>query len=335
VAEPHQVVCAVHEESQVGATRRQAQQIAERTSLDETERGRLAIIVTELANNVLRHGGGGDVILREANGTPPDGVEVVAVDHGRGISDIEQALRDGHSTAGTSGTGLGSVRRLANEFDIFSEVGRGTAVYASVRGRSAPPAGWWRYGAVETCAPRETVCGDTHRVLKRGVGFALMVADGLGHGPLAAEAATAAALALEEQPWSGASDYLTRAHDRLRGTRGAAVAVAVCETMGGSIVYAGIGNIAGTIVSPDGAGRGLVAFNGTVGGEMHTAREQTYDWRVGDLLIMHSDGLQTRWTLRDRPGLAARHPAIIAAILHRDHRRTRDDSTVVVLERTA
>jgi anti-sigma regulatory factor (Ser/Thr protein kinase) len=331
---PTQLVCAVHDESQVGAARRQAQQLGEQTSLDETDLGRLAIVVTELATNLLRHAGGGDVILSVTNVARLGGVEVVAIDRGRGITDVERAMRDGHSTAGTWGAGLGSVRRLANAFDIFSEVGRGTAVYARVHGRSAPPAGWWRYGAVQTCAPRETVCGDTYRVITRGEGFAMMVADGLGHGPLAAEAADGAAEAFEGGSWDTLTELLARAQGRLHGTRGAAVAAAVCSSPGAKVTYTGIGNIAGALISPDGTARGLVSYNGTVGAEMQTARENTYDWSVGDLLVMHSDGLQTRWSLRDRPGLTTRHPAIVAAVLHRDHRRVRDDATVVVLERT-
>jgi hypothetical protein len=122
-------------------------------------------------------------------------------------------------------------------------------------------------------------------------------------------------------------------HTALRSSRGAAVAIARCDLFSGSLTYAGVGNVSGAVVKPDGALNGLVSNNGTVGSDSISVKEYQYAWEPGDAFVMHTDGLKTRWSLRERPGLAARHPAIVAAVLHRDHVRGRDDATILVLSR--
>jgi hypothetical protein len=91
-----------------------------------------------------------------------------------------------------------------------------------------------------------------------------------------------------------------------------------------------VGNVAGTIFVPGGKHINMVSHNGTIGAEASRIHEFTYDWPPGALLIMHSDGLSTHWSLEQYPGLIARHPSLTAAVLWRDFRRERDDATIVV-----
>ena len=328
-----QLNCAVSDESTVGAARRSAAQLAAHAGLSDTDKGRLGIVVTELARNITLHSGRGALLIQELHDGGETGVEVLAVDSGPGIDDLERSLTDGYSTAGTSGTGMGAVRRLSSEFDLYTRQGGGAIVMSRIRGRDGahgPAADW---GAVASCAPGETRCGDSWSIARRNGDIALLVADGLGHGDGAADAAELAVTIFENRPFGPLEEYFGEAHRRLHATRGAAVAVAQFEAKGGSLRYAGIGNIAGRILSPDGTTRGLVSNNGTVGGQMRHVREFAYNWRAGDLLVMHTDGLKTGWSLEGYPGLAARHPAVISALLHRDFRRGPDDTTVVVLGR--
>jgi hypothetical protein len=120
-------------------------------------------------------------------------------------------------------------------------------------------------------------------------------------------------------------------HVALRATRGAALALADVDVAGASVRYAGVGNIASAIFG-GGAAQHLVSHNGTVGLGRVKAREFAYRWPPGAILVMASDGLQTRWTLEDHPGLSARSPSVIAAVLFRDHPRGHDDATVVVMK---
>ena len=292
-----------------------------------------AIVATELSANMLRHGDGGDLLIQAISDDQFQGLELLAVDHGPGMSDVRQSLQDGHSTRGTSGTGLGAARRLSSEFDLHSEPGFGTVVLSRIgiaqesRGLHA------RWGAVSSNAPGETVSGDQWDIAQHDGFVLVLMVDGLGHGPKAYEAATAVRQVFAQHSSEAPGSLLHRMHTALRSSRGAAVAIARTDLSAGSMTYAGVGNVSGIVVKSDGQQQGLVSNNGTVGTDSISVKEFQYGWGPGDTFIMHTDGLKTRWSLKDRPGLTARHPAIVAAVMHRDYLRGRDDATVAVLSR--
>jgi anti-sigma regulatory factor (Ser/Thr protein kinase) len=335
-------VFAVADASQVGEVRRVAAGIAGRVGLDERDQGRVALVLTEGLNNLVKHGGGGEVVLRPIANSRT-GVEALIVDKGPGIPDIERALRDGYSTAGTPGTGLGAVARLADSFDIYSSAGAGTALLVRIwAGSSAASSSRHSRHSTESleagtvCLPRagETACGDAWALARSGNRAVLMVADGLGHGPDAAAASMEAVRVFRKISTLPPAEILAEIHAALRSTRGAAVAVASLDPTLMQIRYAGVGNIAASIVS-GGETRSMVSHNGTVGHEVRKIQEFQYDWPAGALVIMQSDGLQTHWRLDRYPGLATRDPALIAGILYRDFTRGRDDVTVLAVRHTS
>jgi anti-sigma regulatory factor (Ser/Thr protein kinase) len=313
----------VVEASQVGEARRAVAALGESLGLGETEAGRASIAVTEAANNLVRHAGGGEILIQpvgEANG-----VEIIALDRGPGISEMGVALTDGHSTTGTSGTGLGAMRRLSSRFDTYSLPGKGLAILMQICARLPPPAAV-ESGAICVSKPGEDECGDVWDVRLHPGSCRILIADGLGHGPLAREAALAAARAAVSG--SGPSQALEDAHLATRPTRGAALAVAEADLDARVLRYAGFGNIAAMLLE-NGGSRSLVSMSGTVGLGTHKAREFSYPYLPGAILVMWSDGLTSRWSLDHYPGLLLRHPALIASVLYRDHARGRDDVTVV------
>ena len=328
-----QTVVQVTESSQVGEARRAAAQVAERAGLGETDRGRVAIIVTELANNLARHArGGGEMLLRALRAPDVPGVEVLSIDRGPGMADVAACMRDGFSTGGTPGTGLGAARRLADRFEIHSTQPAGTVVLARVEAagaREAVPRPQFDWSVICIPVRGETMCGDTWRVAVGPDRLAVMLADGLGHGPLAADASGAAGAAFDADPFAGPRPVIEAAHARMQGTRGGAVAV--LDLAGGAARYAGVGNIAGSIVPAAGGSRGLASHNGTAGVQVRKVQEFEYPWPSDGMLVMHSDGLQGRWSLDAHPGAARRHPAVVAALLYRDFSRGRDDVTVAVV----
>jgi serine/threonine-protein kinase RsbT len=85
----------------------------------------------ELALNALDNGKGGEMTIEVLNSGGRSGLRLVFEDHGPGIADIEQAMRDGYTSGSGMGLGLGGSKRLVNEFDIKSEVGKGTRVTVS------------------------------------------------------------------------------------------------------------------------------------------------------------------------------------------------------------
>ncbi len=324
----------VSETSQVGEARRTAALIADRAGLGETERGKLAIVVTELANNLVRHANGGGEILLRALATPGGGVEVLSIDRGPGMADVAACMRDGYSTGGTAGQGLGAVRRQSSTFDIHSAQPAGTVVLARVNANSpagaiaAPPEFDWAVVCVP--APGEVACGDAWRVSTSPGRLSLLLADGLGHGPLAADAAETGAAAFDADPFAAPAATLEAAHTKMHGTRGGAVAAALIDLAARSMRFAGVGNISGSIVSgPD--SRGTFSHNGTAGVQVRKVQEFDYPWPPAGMLVMHSDGLQARWSFDKYPGLTQRHPAVVAGLLYRDFARGRDDLTVAVV----
>ena len=94
--------------------------MAERARMRESELGRVPLIVTELATNLLLHATGGEIIIRMLPAEAAPGLEIVALDRGPGIADLQRCMADGYSGGGTRGCGLGAVRRLSTEFDIYS-----------------------------------------------------------------------------------------------------------------------------------------------------------------------------------------------------------------------
>jgi anti-sigma regulatory factor (Ser/Thr protein kinase) len=323
----------VPDASHVGAVRRIALLVAERAGLDETARGTVALIVSEAATNLAKHAGGGEVLLRMLDvATEGGGVEMLAVDKGPGIRDLPGAQRDGFSTAGTAGHGLGALGRMATVFDIYSRPGNGTVVLARVSAAAAPPRAAAELGVVCLPKPGEQVSGDDWGIApQRSGGWLVMVADGLGHGPMAADASRAAVTTLlEPQRSQTALEVLNAAHARMRSTRGAAVGILEVGATAGTVRYAGVGNIAGHIIGPTGT-QSMVSHNGIVGHEMRKTQAFDYQAPAGALIVLHSDGLTSHWRLDGYPGLALRHPALIAGVLYRDCTRGRDDVTVLAM----
>lgn len=330
-------VYSIDEESAVGEARRGAAHMAARLGFNEVQSGQLALIITEAGRNMVRHAGSGRLLLRAHEDS--SAIHILALDRGPGIPDVARALRDGYSTGGTSGTGLGAMKRLASQFDIYSQSGLGTALFVCCApgddgdclARPGTPTGL-QVGVVQVPMPGEEVCGDSWGIKRRAGRDSFMICDGLGHGPQAALASREGERLFYERDLSPGA-LLEEAHGALRHTRGAAMAM-VNRQAGGAATFAGVGNIAATLCDPPGR-RGLMSHNGIVGGQMRRGDEIAFDWPTDATLIMHSDGLGTSWSLDKYPGLAGRHPALIAGVLFRDFARGRDDATVLVARPTS
>jgi len=318
----------IADSSHVGAARRKAAELALDAGLDETACGKVGIVVNELANNILKHAGHGTLLLQRV-GADGAGVEVVAIDAGPGMADVEKCLVDGYSTGGTAGNGLGAVQRLSDEFDIWSAPS-GTVVLSRLF-RDATDRSVSGIGGVCVALKGEPVCGDAWAVRRDDADVFVLVVDGLGHGVAAAEAAESALAIFRKDQASGTRQLLEQMHRTMQTTRGAAVAIAKVERDAQQVNYCAVGNIAGRLQHAEGS-RGLLSNNGIVGGQFRRMEEITYPWTGAAQIILHSDGLQSRWALENYPGLASRHPAIIAAVLFRDFSRARDDATVVVVK---
>jgi anti-sigma regulatory factor (Ser/Thr protein kinase) len=327
-----QVLLQISEASLAGEARRVAVRLAEAIGMEESDRGAVAIAVTEIATNIVKHAGTGSIVCQQLGINGALGIRFLAIDKGPGIRNITSALEDGYSTAGSSGNGLGAVRRLATSFDIYSAPDRGTCIMADFWPRKKVHIDKdLRLGVVSIALRGESVCGDGWFYKTNQDTSWLMIADGLGHGVFAAEAAREAERVVAEATSESPAVIMSDVHDALKKTRGAAAAITAIDRRQGKLSFAGLGNISAVLTTRE-TSRGLASHNGTVGHQMHKLQEFTFPWADDSTLIMHSDGLGSRWNLNDYPGLLNKHPSVIAAVLYRDFSRERDDATVLVVK---
>jgi anti-sigma regulatory factor (Ser/Thr protein kinase) len=318
--------------SEVGEARRMASEAARVVDFDEESIGRVALLATEIATNLVKHGGGGDLIVEQFSDSDGSGIEILGLDKGPGMADVERCLGDGFSTAGSAGSGLGAVQRMSSRFAVFSRPSGGTALLARLLRNGDRPSGTGlstEIGAIAVPYPGETECGDAWAVGSRQDGT-LFVVDGLGHGPLAAAAARTAKETFIAHQNEDCVALGERIHRALAPTRGAAMAIVRVDRDRGLVRFVGIGNIAGTILS-QGKIRKMVSHNGIAGHRAPHIAEFTYPFSGELIVILHSDGISARWDLADYPGLTSLHASVIAGVLYRDFQRGRDDATIVVL----
>ena len=320
----------IREVHDVGDARRQAMQGGNDLRFDETVNGRVGIVATELAGNLVKHAGGGLLVLRALEAGPVRGLEIMSLDDGPGM-DVQRCMEDGYSTAGSPGTGLGAIKRLATEFEIYSLAGKGTVLVAQIWPQAVKPA---EYDIGAVCLPvtGERLCGDGWAVRVLSAGLDIVVSDGLGHGPIAADASNASLDVFSRKPDLEPAALIETMHAAMRSTRGAAVLAVRLDAIRNSLTCAGVGNIAGYIMSTP-KPRGVVSMNGIVGHQLPSVKSFSYDCAPQDLIILHSDGLTTHWKLEDFPGLASRSSSVIAGMMYKAFKRGKDDATVVVVRR--
>ena len=323
---------AIADPSIVGEARRAAANLAERAGLEQRARDNLAVVITEAVKNVLKHAKSGELLLQIS---PGGELDVLVLDRGPGM-DPGRCMQDGFSTGGTSGIGLGSIARLSSTFDVHSAIGVGTALFCRFTPAANPPATapvLSDVGVLNVSKKGERLCGDGWAIVTTPAQTRVMVADGLGHGPQASEAAREAErIFAEHSDGQSLEQIIALTHDALRKTRGAAVAVAELDRVQRTVRFAGVGNVSAVILASDGTQKYMVSHNGTVGFEMRKVQHFQYPWPPGSLVLFYSDGLVSHVRLERYNGLLNRHPMLIAGVMYRDFNRQRDDVTAVVLK---
>ena len=326
-------VFPMEEASRVGQARRYAASLSETLGFDTVTAGRVALVVTELGTNLVKHAQKGRLMIasREFDHRPGD-IEILSIDNGPGIAELDKSMQDGVSTAGTPGTGLGAAKRLSNDFDIHSTQPAGTVIVARIRMKETEVP-TFKVGIVGTAAPGETVSGDGWVIAIDGVKAVLLMADGLGHGPMAEEAANVAVAHFRQKPFQDLSTMLKEVHVQLKSTRGAAMAISALDADGATVKSLGAGNVVTRIISGV-YDKTLLSQHGTAGLQIRKPEEMSTPWPPYAAIVMHSDGVTQRWPSGTIHAVLGRDPSLAAAILLRDYCRGRDDATVMVVRRS-
>ena len=336
--DPEQGVWLRQQVALPGQARRAAAQLARRAGLSPERISEIELAVTEAAENLNRHAEDGSLLLRLLRTAAGPTVELLAIDHGPGIADLAAARRDGYSSAGTLGVGLGVVQRMADAFDVQSLLGRGTVLVARFQDRANPPYPEPAVAGLTRPLSGETECGDAWAV--RPVGepadpdaepLLVMLCDGLGHGPLAARASAQAVTAFRRAATAEPTEIVRALHGAMAGSRGGAVGVARIDLRERRVSYCGVGNISAFIVTDLGRSS-LLSAPGIVGHHLPRLRAFEADLPPGAGLVLHSDGLTERWDPSSMAGLFRRSSTVIAAQLLREAGVRRDDANVVVVK---
>jgi anti-sigma regulatory factor (Ser/Thr protein kinase) len=317
----------VEEPSAAAGCRAAAMALAGRLEFPADRSDQLVLAVTEAASNLHKHARQGSMLLRITRVGAKPGIEMVTIDAGPGLHDTGAAMRDGHSTSGTLGVGLGTISRLADFCDLYSVPGHGTVLVA--RFWPEPRADRDSCAGLVRPIGGETECGDVFAVVESDGTLTGVLCDGLGHGPLAAIAAHEAVNAVLDGPAGDPAAAVARAHSRMSHTRGGALAVV--QVTGRTVTFCGLGNVAAVILA-DGARKSMLSIPGIAGHQARTIRQFEYDAPPGAAIILHSDGLSSRWSPEDLPGLSGRDPLVAAAGLLAEAGTRRDDASVLVLK---
>lgn len=311
----------------VGALRRMVADLAARNP--RLRKGEAELVATELGTNLLKHAAGGGYVLFRPTG---EGIELISVDTGPGMSQCAVPAEAAPMSLGATGlsAGLASIQRMTSEYECYSDPS-GTVVLARLGGERPRDTERWRFGGINVPLGGEGASGDTWAVTVDSM-VAAVVVDGLGHGEEAGYAARAAADVFLQRPVTDPVEFLGRAHEVMRGTRGGVAGVCVIDPDAGQLAFAGAGNINGQIIRGD-EKQYLASTPGTLGTQLTAPRVRAanYRWSRGSTLLMYSDGIRTGLGFSAYPGLQRHHPAVIGGVFHRDFTRLTDDATVLVL----
>ena len=292
---------------------------------------RAALVATELGRNHLRHARAGRIAVRAVHRGEHRGLELVAVDRGTGLTDIAAAIDAMPRAVGTLGVGIGSVRRLSSEVDFDVRLGEGTHVRARLFDETAPRRR--EVGIYGRPHEEETVSGDHARFHRSDEALVLAVCDGLGHGPLARDASTAAMGVFDEYADEPPSRILEECHRRLGATRGVVMAVCRVAEDTNTLETSSVGNIDVQVCAPR-AARRFGGISAVVGGRRGTVPMRVRTERVpfadGELVIVTTDGISSKLSVQDDLALVRSHPIVVAQRIMERFSRKNDDALVLV-----
>lgn len=297
-----------------------------------TECDEIALVVTELGSNLVRHASGGRIQLSRIEAPDRVGILVESEDSGPGIVDLERALTDGFSTAGSLGFGLGTVNRLMDDLNVYPGSPRGLHLISRrwIRPqRRDARLDDLQFGVATRAYRYLAENGDAFVIAQWGRYALAGVIDGLGHGPFAQRAAQTARLYIE-QHFDQPLDSLFRGVQRAcRATRGVVMALVRFDLAQNRFTVASVGNIEVRLFGST-EHFSLIVRRGVIGLNAPNPVLLEHPWNPNCILVLHSDGLRTHWNLKDYPELARAAPDAIAQKLLQSLGKLEDDATVVV-----
>ena len=332
---PSHVVFNASDRSYMALLKKDIHRLCVENDFGEKSIAEIDIIVAEMTSNLIKHGGGGEILAGISEDTRGEALELICIDGGPGMQDSQKMLRDGVSSSLTLGHGLGAMQRLSDVFQIYSLKDWGTVLLARIYKREGEGPVILKPGQLETraivlCKPGERVSGDGYCVRVDGENTYLFMGDGLGHGPEAHRAVMESINVFQTLSFSDPVDAIRSINVQIRKTRGLVISVGVFSALQKRWTLCGVGNISTRMYSST-EHKNYMPYNGIVGLNLPTTMHAVQvEAEKNQILTMCSDGIRTRWDMIKYPGITKYDPSILAAALYKDHGRGTDDMSVLV-----
>ena len=332
---PH-IRYSLPDRSYSGGIKKDIHRLAESIGFSGRRLGETDIVVAEIISNIIKHSQEGEILVKivyDMHGR--QGLEILSIDRGPGIENLAEMLKDGISTTHTLGQGFGAIKRLSDIFDIYSLPGWGTILLSRIFMTFKSSEQKKETVVINTLMlPKtgEKVCGDGWKVVGENKEFKLIALDGLGHGPEAHKATTAAIDEFITLTNVTPAETIKILHKKLKGTRGVVGLVIHLNSMTKMVTYAGLGNMSARIIGMD-KNKSCISYNGIIGYTMpNTMHSNQVNFERNETLIIYSDGLKSRWEFNQLPDILNHDGSILAASLYKDFTRNTDDLLVIVVK---
>ncbi|UUF13499.1 MULTISPECIES: SpoIIE family protein phosphatase [Flavobacterium] len=324
----------IDDRSLIAFIKREIHNLALQLGFTPHRAGETDIIVAELTSNLIKYANGGELLYRANVEEGQNEIEIYCLDKGIGFENVSKIMNDGYSSSNTLGHGLGSIKRLSNDFQIYSMKNWGCVQYVKICEKpdfrlSDIQKGLY-HKAIALNYPGEKVCGDGYHIKNLKKGFQIFVGDGLGHGVNAHEAVQLAVKAFKQSVESDPAEILRDIHSKVKKSRGLVATVATVDYSLETWNICGIGNI-NTRIYDGLENKTYTPYNGIIGHNIpRTLNNSVVPYKKHQIIIMHSDGLRTRWNLSDMNSIFKQSPGIIASALLKENIRGTDDATILV-----
>ncbi len=331
---PHKLF-PLSDRSYLSITKKDIKKIAEDIGFSGSKLAEIEIVIAEIASNIIKHTPGGNILIKPVLHGSIKGIELISIDHGPGMVNVTVMLRDGVSTTNTLGQGLGAIKRLSDDFDIYSALNWGTIllsrIYMSPIDKLAEQAPF-KIHAVMLPKIGEEFCGDGFKYLMRKNSCQIFAMDGLGHGVEAYKANQLAIKSFINTLYESPAERIKIMHGALKRSRGGVGIIFDINLNTLKLIFCGLGNIAAKVLS-EGKIKNCISYNGIIGHTFPmTFHSITHDWTLNNYLIITSDGINTRWDFNAISNIMKHDPSIIAASLFKNFSRGNDDCLIIIVK---
>ncbi len=324
--------------------------LARKLGFDSVRMENMQIVASEMLSNQIKYSGKTGMVqlwchtpaeeTRNINLLPVT-LDIFAMDYGPGIADIDQAFQDGYTTSRTMGKGLGSVKRLADEYDVYSQAKsneknskswHGVAIWARFYLDADECPLHYQLGTFKRAWHDSAINGDDIQLQLSKNQLACLHLDATGHGQAARDIITRLLPVRSDVFKLSACNMLDWVAKKLSGTKGAAGVALKYNVRSGRCEYSAVGDM--RLCYLDSQGMTLPEVSSGILGDVSRNHDSQHIQLVKDsVLISASDGIRRNWTMETFHGLWTKHAQLIAFVLGNRKGRSSDDQSLVILKK--